>query len=100
MLGLLLAATLASPLPTNPPECEQYYPKACSEAVGEWLPQFATPDASWDGATHITKRDRFLRTTNDGTLVVFSIYLQKAGVRYDRAHGIAFYYTGCCSWSE
>jgi hypothetical protein len=37
---------------------------------------------------------------NGGTLVVFSISLQKAHVTYDRAHHIAFYWTGCCSWSE
>ncbi len=100
MLGLLLAAVLASPLPTNPPICVQYFHDACSEATGQWLPQFATPDTFWDDATHITQRDSFTLSTNSGTPVVFTINLQKARVTYDRAHRIVFYETGCCSWEE
>lgn len=100
MVGLLLAAVLASPLPTNPPICAQYFPTTCSQALGEWLPQFATPDTFWDGATHITQRDNFSRATNNGSIVVFTVELQKAHVVYDKAHRIALYDTGCCSWSE
>lgn len=100
MLALLLAATLTSPFPTNNPICTQYFPSTCSEAVGEWLPQYATPDTFWDGATHITQRDGFAMSTNSGTLVVFTIDLQRAHVTYDTARRIVFYETGCCSWDE
>ncbi len=98
MLGLLLAAALATP--TNPPICVQYFPRTCSQAVGEWLPQFATPDTYWDGAAHITQRDSFPLSTNTGTLAVFTINLQKAHAIYDTVHRIVFYETGCCSWDE
>jgi hypothetical protein len=100
MLALLLAATLASPFPTNNPICAQYFPSTCSEAVGEWLPQYATPDTFWDGASHITQPDSFALSTHNGTLVVFTINLQKARVTYDATHRIVFYETGCCSWEE
>jgi hypothetical protein len=100
MFGLLLVVALASPLPTNNPICEQYFKSACSEAVGQWLPQFATPDTYWDGATHITQRDNIEQNKVNGTLVVFTISLQKAHVVYDTSHRIALYETGCCSWNE
>ena len=100
MLGLLLTVALVGPLPTNNPICTQYFRTACSEAVGQWLPQYATPDTFWDGATHIAQRDSFARSTNNGTLAVFTINLQKAHVTYDTAHRIVFYETGCCSWDE
>lgn len=98
MLGFLLAAAVASP--SNPPICAQYFPSTCNQAVGEWLPQFATPDMFWDSATHITQRDSFPQSPNSGTLVVFTIELQKAHVIYDAAHRRVFYETGCCSWDE
>ncbi|MGB6986080.1 MAG: hypothetical protein WBD74_08940 [Candidatus Aquilonibacter sp.] len=100
MLALLLAAALASPVPTNPPICPQYFHEACSEATGKWLPQFATPDMFWDSATHITQRDSFPQSPSSGTLVVFTVELQKAHVIYDGAHRRVFYETGCCSWNE
>ena len=100
MLALLLAAALARPVPTNPPICAQYFPSTCNQAVGEWLPQFATPDAFWDHATHITQRDRFPQNPKGGTLIVFTVEMQKAYVIYDAAHGRVFYETGCCSWDE
>lgn len=100
MLELILAVALASPAPTNPPICAQYFPSACNQAVGEWLPQFATPDTFWDRATRVTQRDGFSLSPGSGTLVVFTIALQKAHVIYDPAHGRVFYETGCCSWDE
>lgn len=100
MLALLLAVALASPAPTNDPNCVPYFHDACSEAVGQWLPEFATPDAFWDDATRITQRDSLEQNKVDGTLAVFTIELQKARVVYDRTHRIVFYETGCCSWNE
>ncbi len=100
VLALLLAAALASPLPSNPPICAQYFPTTCSQAVGEWLPQFAYPSDFWDGATHVTQRDSFGETTSNGTLVVFTIEMQRAHVIYDTARHIVFFVTGCCSWGE
>lgn len=100
VLALLLAAALASPTPAaSPPFCAQYFHAACSEATGKWLPSFGYPSDFWDGATRITQRDTFSRA-HAGTLAVFSNSLQKAYVTYDRAHHLAFYRTGCCSWGE
>jgi hypothetical protein len=115
MLALLLAATLATPLPTNPPGCVQYFHEACSEALGEWLPGFAFGSVFGDSARHIKQIDDFLyagkkapssdllglRGPDDGTFFVYGdAGPPKGDVVYDYAHAIAFYDQGCCSWHE
>jgi hypothetical protein len=107
--------TLATPLPTNPPECAQYFHQACSEALGEWLPGFAFSSVFRGDAKHITHTDGFvyagknapspdllaLRGPDDGTFFVYGdAGPPKGDVVYDYAHHIAFYDQGCCSWFE
>ncbi|HTZ55105.1 MAG TPA: hypothetical protein VMB20_08560 [Candidatus Acidoferrum sp.] len=115
MLALLLAVTLATPLPTNPPVCVKYYHDACSEALGEWLPGFGFSSDFWDVARRISQRDTFVYkgehtapaevfgTTGpgDGTFFVYGDAGPPRGhVVYDYEHHITFYEQGCCSWQD
>ena len=109
-------ATIGTPraLPTNPPDCVQYFHAACNEALGEWLPGLF-PGGSGHASTAVRQRDAFVYENQpirlatfpgvqgpaDGTRFVYGDAGPPRGrVVYDYAHGIAFYDDGCCSWRE
>ena len=97
-------------------DCRKYYGKACSEAIGEWLPTFRFNDAAyWDRATHVKERDGFIyehekplvpdalgfQGPDDGTFFVYGTAGPPKGhAVYDYNHHIAFYEQGCCSGQE
>jgi hypothetical protein len=115
MLALLLTVALATPLPTNPPDCVKYFHDACSQALGEWLPDFAYSNDFWDEAKRIAQRDGFSYEKEqppspnllgymgpaDGTFFSYGEAGPPRGhVVYDYQHHIAFYDQGCCSWHD
>ena len=115
MLGLLLAAALANPLPTNYPDCAKYFHDACSEALAAWLPTYALRPDSRDRASRTSEQDDFvyegkslrsdypieLQGPRDGTFLVYgSAGPPRGRVVYDSVHHVAFYSVGCCAWRE
>ncbi|MGH7727190.1 MAG: hypothetical protein ACREM2_00140 [Vulcanimicrobiaceae bacterium] len=115
----LAAGSLPKAMPTENPACVQSYGKACSEAIGTWLPNYLFQyDADpWQTgrATHIAKRDGFVYENEklppaqflgvegpfDGTFFVHGDAGPPRGrVVYDYVHRIALYEQGCCAADE
>ena len=89
--------------------CWSFAGKGCDPAVGRWLPPFVMPHQPAHASVPLV-RENFaagagpprafgLRGPLDGTWIVFGLAgPPQAHVAYDRAHRIAFYDVGCCSW--
>lgn len=115
MLALLLAAALATPIPTNYPDCAKYFHDACSEALAAWLPAYALRPDVKESPSRTSGQDDFvyegkslrsdypieLQGPRDGTFLVFGNAGPSQGrVVYDPVHCMAFYSVGCCGGRE
>jgi hypothetical protein len=97
-------------------QCRPFFHDACSEAMGRWLPKFGYGEDALSHAKRTDTNDAFVyksehpwlsshfldfRGPADGTRFVYGQAGPPRGlVVYDRAHRIAYYGQGCCSWTE
>jgi hypothetical protein len=97
-------------------QCRQFFRDACSEAMGRWLPTFGYGDDQLKYVKRTYRNDAIVYKNErpwlssqflnfwgpaDGTRFVYGQAGPPRGaVVYDRAHRIAYYGQGCCSWTE